>query len=168
MALLLKTEPVDITALIATVIRDEPLDEFNPLLALVQTYLDRADGANYARYILREPRAGTQAKNVLMGEGFVDRFTPPPSIEALAVAFGVEVAEPVVAPIEGMALRGIGSRATPIANNVDGATGVLVQYQEVADSDGHFIFFDVPEARLQAIEFLRTLAETGTAEVPTP
>ncbi len=166
LGLLLKTEPVDITALIATVIRDEPLDEFNPVLALLQTYLDRADGANYARYVIREPRAGTDAKNVLMGEGFVDRFTPPPSIEALAVALGVEQAEPILAPIEGLALRGIGSRATPIADNVDGVTAVLVQHQEVEGSDGHFIFFDVPEARNQAVEFLQSLAETGTAQVP--
>src|SRR5205823_2538987 len=58
LALLYKTAPVDIPALVKTVIRDDPVDEDNPTLALVQMWLERSDPANYAPHMVRDPIAG--------------------------------------------------------------------------------------------------------------
>lgn len=168
LGLLNKTEPIDITALLSTIIRDEPLDEFNPVLQLLQTYLDRADGANYARYIIREPRPGTAPKDVFLGLGFTDRFTPVPTIEALAVALGVDMVEPVIEPITGFELGPGVVQTAPVVNNVGQATGVVLQYDEEPGSDGHFVLFDIEAAREQTAEFLRSLAYDGDATLIAP
>jgi len=170
-ALLTKTEPVDITAIVAAVIRDRPLDEFNPILALLQTWVERSDTINYGPLLTREPPPGLTARPIFQSEGFVDHYTPLPTIEALATAIGGNQVEPVMQPIEGLALRGRDALTAPVAGNLDGATAVLLQYQAPPDADGHYVVFDVAAAQVQSARFLGTLATTGKATlvgVPPP
>lgn len=166
LSLLLKTEPVDIASIIRAFVRDYPLDEFNNLLALIQGWIDVPDPASYARYLVREPRAGVGAKHVFQTEGFTDRFTPLPSIEALATAIGTHQVGPVIEPIEGLSLRGLDVLSAPVAGNQGGVTSVLLQYAERSGSDGHFVVFDVPAAEAQLAGFLGSLAADGVATVP--
>jgi hypothetical protein len=166
LGLLYKTEPLDVAGLVSTVLRDDPVDEDNPTLALAQMWLDRADGANYAPLMVREPPPGNAPKNIFQTEGFTDSFTPNQSIEAFATALGGDLIElPDTQPIEGLTLRGRDVKAAPFSDNVDGVTAVLGQYTQAFRSDGHFVVFDVATARRQAASFLGSLAATGTATV---
>ncbi len=161
-ALLNKTEPIDITALVQGVIIDRPLDEFNPVLSVLQMWVERSDTINYGPLLVREPPPGLSARPIYQSMGFVDHFTPLATIEALAVSIGGDHVGPVIEPIEGLSLRGRDPVTAPVTGNLGGTTAVIVQYQATS-SDGHFVVFDVAAARRQSTQFLSTLASTGTA-----
>lgn len=164
--LLYKTEPLDISMLLQTFMRDDPCDEDNPTLAMLQMWVERTDGANYAGMFARNPVPGFAPRNIFQTEGFEDSYTPNRSIEAFAVATGGDLVQlPDTAKIPGLTLRGRSVVAAPVANNVNGATVVVGQYKQATRSDGHFVVFDIPAAKRQAAGFLGTLAATGTATV---
>lgn len=165
-ALLHKTEPVDIRALVGSIVLDNPLDEFNPVLALLQMWIERSDTINYGPLLVREPPDGLPPMDIYQSMGFVDHFTPLPDIEALAVAIGGNHVGPAIEPIEGLALRDRPLLTAPVTGNLDGHTAVLVQY-EATSSDGHFVVFDTAAGRRQSAQFLGTLAHTGTATLVT-
>ncbi len=172
--LLHQTKPLDVPALLAAVLRDEPIDEDNPSLGLLQMWLERADGINYAPLMARHPASDPTGhvlspRNVFQTEGFVDTFAPNPGIEAFATALGGDLVElPDVQEIAGLTLRGRGARTPPFANNLGGATVALGQYAQAPGSDGHYVAFDLASAQKQTAEFLGTLARTGTATVVAP
>ncbi|MBA2539854.1 MAG: hypothetical protein H0V17_09490 [Deltaproteobacteria bacterium] len=173
LALLYKTAPLDIPSLVEAFIRDNPVDEENPSLALVQMWAERADGVNYAPFMTRFPQVvdGVQLapRNIYQTEGFTDTFTPNPSIEAFATALGGDIVMTAdVAEVPGLALRGRMIKSPPFDTNVNTATAALAQFRQAGGSDGHFVVFDIPSAERQAAEFLGTLARTGTATVVAP
>jgi hypothetical protein len=174
LSLLLKTQPVDLTQLVTALVRDDPVDEDNPTLALAQMWIERADPANYGRYFTREPQLGPDGtqmapRNIFQSEGFIDTYAPNPGIEAFATAIGGnEVVTANEKDIDGLTLRGNMSLAPPISDNLNGKTAVLAQYNMAAGSDGHFVVFEIPAAEQQSAEFLGTLAATGTATVVVP
>jgi hypothetical protein len=161
-ALLLKTEPLSIPDLLMSFIRDNPLDEFNNVLALVQMFIEPADPINYARRIALDPPPGLSPRDVFQSQGFVDHYTPVPAIAALGLAFGGHLVGPLVQAEPGFELAGRAVLTAPVSGNVNGRTVVLRQYPATS-SDGHFVVFDVPDAARQSVEFLRTLDRTGTA-----
>jgi hypothetical protein len=167
LAMLYKKKPVDFPSLVETLTRDSPMDEDNPSLAVAQMWTERADGVNYARYMVREPKAG--AKNVFQTEGFVDNYAPNPAIEAFATALGGdEVMLPDEKDVDGLTLRGRAPKSPPITANVGGVTAVLAQYRQALTDDGHFVVFDIPAAKKQSSQFLGTLAQSGQATVVSP
>lgn len=161
LSLLLKTQPIDIPSIVSAVIRDQPLDEFNNFLALVQAFIDAADPVSYGRMLVDEPPPGVGPKHIYQSEGLTDTYTPLPSIEALGVALGLQPARPVLADVPGFALRRLSPLDAPIAGNLSGTTGVFVQYRAASGDDGHLVVFDVPEAQRQHAAFLGTLAREG-------
>jgi dienelactone hydrolase len=165
-ALLHKTEPLDIPGLLELFIRDQPLDRFHPVINLLQAYMERADSAAYAARLVGDGTGATPS--VFVSEGLIDRYTPIETIEALAVALRLDLVGPVLREVPGLVEAGGAIVAPPLRANRGDATFALLQYQEVAGSDGHFVVFDVPAAERQSIEFLRTMAETGLATVVTP
>jgi predicted esterase len=166
LSLLHKTQPFDIPTIVASFLRDQPIDEDNPTLALAQMWVDRSDGANYAPLMARKPPPGNNPKNIYQLEGFTDNFTPNPCIEAFATGLGGDIVElPDAVAIQGLELRGRSVVAAPISKNLNGVTAVLAQFEQRAGSDGHFVVFDIQFARHQAAEFLGSLARTGTATV---
>ncbi len=173
-SLLEKTQPIDIPTIAISLTRDMPMDEDNPTIALAQMWIERADGANYARYFVREPQMapdGTPlaARNIFQSEGFTDTYAPNPSIEAFATAVGGDlVMTDSTMPVTGLTMRDRVTLAPPITNNDDGVTAVLAQYTMLPGSDGHFVVFEVPAAMTQSASFLGTLAATGQATVVTP
>jgi hypothetical protein len=165
---LYKTQPVDIPTLIEPLIRDEPFDDDNPTLALLQMWMEHSDGANYARQMVREPAAPTP-RNIFQTEGFIDTYAPNPTIEAFATALGGDlVMTPDLKDVPGIDLRGGTVKAPPFMDNRGGATVALAQYKQAPGSDGHFVVFDIPSAQQQSSQFLGTLARTGTATVVVP
>ena len=172
--LLGKKLPIDISAITATYIPDDPLDEFNPVLAMLQTWVERSESANYAPLIARAPITGDDGqtlapKDVFQSEGIVDHVVPNPAIEAFATALGGNQlrwfdggTKPWPA-VEGLELRGRGQVGAPVSGNLAGKTVVLAQYRQATGSDGHNVSGDVPAALRAWSEFLRTRATTGVA-----
>jgi hypothetical protein len=103
-------------------------------------------------------------------DGVGDAYSPPKSIEAHALALGLPLAVPSVYAVPEYGYGGPGTVAIPAdglrGNLADGAaTGLLTQWVPLADSDGHFVLYDLPAARAQAIGFLRSLADGGPGTV---
>jgi predicted esterase len=175
LSLLYKTNPLDIPGLLQTFLRDGPVEEDNPSLALCQMWFERADGINYAPFMVRRPGLALDGtplapRNIFQTEGFTDTYTPNPAIEAMAVAIGGNlVGDPDLQDVPGLTeLRGRDVLAPPFSNNAGGVTAVLAQYRARPGDDGHYVVFDIPLAVRQSGEFLGTLARTGTATVVGP
>ena len=172
LSILNNTQPLDIPSIVSSLIQDQPVDEFNPTLALVQMWGERADSENYAPlYALRPATVDgvTYApQNVYISEGFVDHYAPNPDIEAFATAAGAQLVAPVIQPIEGLTLLGGTVATAPVTGNVNGATVVIPQYTQAQGSDGHFVVFEVAAAQAQSVNFLSTAATTGKATLIAP
>ena len=183
--LLQKTEPQpSVAALVKTVFlglksdEEEEADAFHPIISLAQNMIDVSDPIHYARHIIAEPRAGATARSIYMTEGINpdgtgDSYAPPHGIEAHALAIGL----PLQLPDQRAIAEGQWGGPVPlmipmggISGNLGGgrASGVLGQWAVPSDSDGHFVVFDVPQAQLQAAQFLRNLADDPHGRVPTP
>jgi hypothetical protein len=174
--LLEKTKPLpSVAGVVRTIflgLKSEEFEELNvwhPALGLAQSLVDAADPIHYARYLVQAPREGFAPKSLYQTEGIKadgsgDNYTPPRSIEVLAVAAGLPLIEPVIRPIPELALVGLTPVSVPPAGlrgNLAGgkATGALVQWSPPGTSDGHFVVFNVPQARAQAADFCKNLAE---------
>ena len=167
-----KTKPLDITRVVSAVV-GEPVDEYHPLLSLLQTFLEPADPGNYGRFFFREVPPGQTPKSIFQPVGIVDNFTPVPTMFAFAAAMGVQPVTPLIAPIPSLPLFPDGTAAAPISRNVAGgeACGVMCEYKvPTAQSgrpayDGHFVIFRHPQAVAQANLFLATHAKSGVAQL---
>ncbi len=173
-ALLEKTQPVDITKLVRLLVCGssaecgDELDVFHPGITLAQSIVDASDPVHYASFITRSPRPGRLPKSVYQTEGVRpdgtgDTFAPPRGIEALAVALGLPRLAPGVSPVAEAGFLGLGDVSVPpagLSGNLAGgqATGVLAQFAPAGARDGHFVVFDNPTARSQSARFLRSLA----------
>jgi predicted esterase len=169
-SLLNKKSPVDISQVVSVLVSDTVIDEFHPFLSMVQMYFESSEPANYARLLFREPPAGFAPKSIFQSLGIVDTFAPIPDLRALSLAMGVQPVEPQWVPIDGLALAGQKWALPPQVGNVAGgaATGVVLQYLQDGDNDGHFVIFDVPQAKAQSNRFLATAAVTGLARLDPP
>ncbi len=120
-------------------------------------WVERADGANYAPLMVRDPVSidGTQnaPRDIFQTEGFTDSYTPNVSIEAFATALGSDLVRlPAAATVEGVRLRGRTILVPPFADNTMSRAGVpatlaLAQFNQAASSDGHFVVFDLTSAK---------------------
>jgi hypothetical protein len=172
-ALLLKTRPVNVPQLITTILGLAPreLVSLHPVISLLQFLVDPSDPVNYARYIVREPRMGMSARHVFLTQGFVDTYTPPEGIAALARAMQLPIVSPTLHPDPLVALTGVAATVLPARNNVvlgemRSVTGAWMQFDAPMGRDGHFVVFSVPGARLRAASFLGSAAR-DPAGVPT-
>ena len=155
----------------------EELDLFHPALMMAQSLVDPVDPINYARMTVLEPRAGSLPKSILMTEGITpdgggDTFTPPRGTEAQAVAMGLPLMLPAqleYPQLQYGAAPAVEIPAAGLAGNMaDGmATGVLAQWAPI-ERDGHFVVFEIDQAREQVAEFLRRLADDPKGNIPPP
>jgi pimeloyl-ACP methyl ester carboxylesterase len=155
-----KRQPQDLNAFLAGILRlddADPLDRWHPILALLQTYIEPADGVNYGEYWFHRPRAGARPKSIFMTVGLEDEYTTPDSTFALATSARVPLIEDVAVPVEGLELFGVPPEIPPYQGNVAGgsATAGLAQYP----GEGHFLIFEVPSARQRYGRFMQSLAE---------
>jgi predicted esterase len=173
-ALLEKTKPVDVAAAVRVLLgladeeRAKELNVFHPALALAQTIVDATDPIHYGAFITTSPRAGFAPKSIFQTEGIAadgsgDTYSPPHGIEALAVSMSLPRLAPGIRNIAEAQWAGLGDLSVPAAgvsgNIAEGrATGVLAQFAPKAGSDGHFVVFNIPEARTRAATFCRDLA----------
>ncbi len=174
-SLLLKTSPVNIPAIITSILALSPgeLVPLHPAVTLLQLIVDPSDPVNYGRYIVREPRQGMHAKHVFQTQGFIDTYAPPEGIAALARSIGIPLTAPITHPDPLFALTGLMPGTLPARGNValpggGSITGAWMQFDASAGRDGHFVAFSVPGARLRAAAFLGSAGrdEMGVPTVP--
>ncbi|HVJ93066.1 MAG TPA: hypothetical protein VM580_24870 [Labilithrix sp.] len=183
-ALLEKKKPVDVSAAVRVVLGlagseyASELDMFHPALALTQSLVDSADPIHYGAFITTAPRDGFASKSIFQTEGIAsdgtgDTYAPPYGIEALAVAMSLPRILPGVREValaKWAGLAGISIPPAGIRGNLAGgrATGALAQFVPKDGSDGHFVVFNVPQARAQAAKFCRDLASDPVGRLSPP
>jgi hypothetical protein len=172
-ALLEKTQPVNIPALVTSAL-GLSMGEFvtlHPIVSLLQMLVDPSDPVNYGRYIIREPRPTMHAAHVYQTQGFIDHYAPPAGIAALALSIGLPLTLPLVHPEPSAALEGSGILAVlplrgDLGSPMNPITGSWMQFESEVGRDGHFVVFDIPGARLRAAAFLGS-AGRDPAGIPT-
>lgn len=183
-ALLEKTKPVDVAGAVRVLLgladeeRAKELNVFHPGLALTQTIVDATDPIHYGAFITTTPRAGFAPKSIFQTEGIAadgegDTYAPPRGIEALAVSMSLPRVAPgvrVIPEAQWANLADVSLSPSGVRGNLAGgrATGALAQYPPRNGSDGHFVVFDVPEARSQAATFCRDLADDPIGRLAPP
>ncbi len=167
LSLLNKTEPVNILSLVEGILH-EPATPDHPFLNLLQAYFENSDPNNYGRLLFREPPPGSVPKSIFQTLGIVDHYAPVPNIEAFALSMGVQPVRPMLLPIDQLALSGLSWTDGPVKGNVaEGrATAVLRQYTQKPMSDGHFVLFDLWDARHDWSRFLAADISGGLAQLP--
>lgn len=134
------------------------IDEFHPVLALVQGVLDPVDPQTWAR-LYRDPLPGRRPVSVLHFEGLGDTMTLPAMSEALATAMQSQPLRPLLQPIGGLSLLGIEPSPTVRGNAADGqATLALVQLAPEPGQDGHYVMYRDSRASQLVRAFLQALA----------
>ncbi|MFT5355043.1 MAG: hypothetical protein ACI9KE_002257 [Polyangiales bacterium] len=139
-ALVDKNEPLSIPSLVQAILGVDGTEQLNyehPLFAVLSTLTDVSDPTNYGHLITASPLPGYAPKHVLMTQGLSDQFTPPRSMQALALAASIPILEPAMSPFEASEVVGIPSPGTRAENNLNGATAALIQFD-----GGHFVIFD--------------------------
>lgn len=148
-----KVEPLSIPALAQALLGvgpDEQLIYEHPVYALLSTLTDVSDPTNYGQLMAAAPLPGYAPKHVFMTQGLSDQFTPPKSMEALALAARIPILEPAMQLFEASEVVGIPSAGTRAEGNLNGVTAGLVQFD-----GGHFVAFD-DDARDQIQRFFET------------
>jgi len=174
MTLVLRKLPIDILGLLKSCfqISDEEITTFHPIIGLIQAISEATDPINYARHYYHDLLT-EHSRSIFMTEGFIDFYTPPVTAEALAIAGGLPLIHPVVQEIPGLAILGLSSLNPPVignlrASNGEWVTGGIAQYVAPFPppyDNGHYVIYDVPEARERYSDFLSTLAYTGSARI---
>ena len=144
------------------------LNEFHPLMALVQALIDPVDPQSFAR-LYREPLPGRSPQNVLHYGGITDTYNPPESAAALATALRAAPLSPLLAQVPGLRILGINPTEGLLRGNLGNgkATAAFVQLASTRGEDGHFVVFVEPAAADLAMQFMKTALSPagGPAEV---
>lgn len=129
----------------------ERLDRFHPISMLVQTLLDPIDPIHAAARVLRHAE---RPRHVLQVSGMLDRFDPPGVSEPLAVALGLDLAEPAPHPYTRLQASG-GRRVTlPAGLQRETAAGLRSAYVSAWAEGDHWVWLNDPAARRQGSDWL--------------
>jgi hypothetical protein len=174
-ALLTKTKPVDIASVLPLVASDLQgltggLAEYHPVLTLLQSWIDPADPLNFARPAAVEPLEGHLAKHVFQTYGTSDHYSPPITLAIYAQAAALSLVEPGEDDLEALFAIKLSTSGAPLSGNYgSGAvTAGIRQYEAADDSDGHFVVFDVPQAREDVVRFLGQAVSGEVPEIGAP
>lgn len=172
-ALLTKTEPENIAAVVPLVLSDTgaeglPGADHHPALTIVQQHIDPADGLNFAA-LVREPPEGTTPKHVFQTYGLDDHYSPPLTMQIYTRAAGLTEVEAHSSANPPDDLQ----RGTPVAVpyvasfGIDGSeyTAGMRQYGAPDGRDGHFVVFDVDAANDDMARFLAMAARGETPQI---
>ena len=143
------------------------LDEFHPLMTLVQTLADPIDPASYGRFYA-EPLPGRRPRSVLHFEGVTDTYTPAETGEALAVALRATPLAPTLRTVDGLTILGLLPESGALRGNAaqGQATIAFVQLASTQGENGHFVLYHEPEAAELTRQFFRgVVSGSSPAEV---
>ncbi len=155
----------------------EEMDSRWPVISLLEAALEPCDTIIYAPHVFQRPFPGVPAKNVYMAVGDNDYYTKPVTQDAIITALGLPLAGAALWPTILANERLMGYDAPlqyPVAGNAtsergEKVTAAAVQFfPDPITKEGHWIDYNLPEARHQYGCFLRTLIDTGTATIVAP
>ena len=170
-ALLNKTSPVNIKALLPLLIQDPSLNDgsntgdMSPVLTLLQQWIDPADPLNFAR-LLRTPPTGHAMKNTFEVYGLADSYSPFLTLWNYSIAGGFVQVDPFIDDeVEDQNIQlelGLAHAPAPLSGNLGTMmfTHGMRQYEPARGDDGHFVVFDVPQANEDMVRFL-SMAASG-------
>jgi hypothetical protein len=172
-----KTQPVNIPAVLPYLLGEvgpTGVDEYHPVLNLMQMYFDRSDPVNFGRRLFHEPLLTMTPHHILHVYGTNDSYAVVDTQRSFALAMGIQVATPIAKPV--VDDFGLPPVSPPVNANEtfvstgDKITAVEIQYEPIADkeghvSDGHFVSTDNPSARAAIQEMLVTFARDGIPTV---
>ena len=176
-ALMTKKNPVDIASAMPFIIQDARSDgtlqmgDKHPVLSLLQHYIDPADPSNFAALLAERPEADASPLSLFMTFGLDDTYSPPLTLARfIHAAKGMQLAPAPEGLEPSLDNRLVLPQQTdPVSGNVtvesEEFTLACRQY-ESANSDGHFVVFDQPQANRDAIGFLSSLAAGELPRVP--
>jgi hypothetical protein len=163
-ALLTKTSPVNLAVAVPFALSDAAGDgtlrggRNNPVLSLLQAYIDPADPLGYARLAAAAPPAGGAPHHVFQPYGLGDTYAPSIVQQTYALAAGLGLAAPDVSVTTPEPIGALTAIPTPASGNLTVAgkpvTALVRQYAPDKGKDGHFVVFDRPTARGDAERFL--------------
>ncbi len=163
LSLLDKRSPVDLSAGVQLVMAetdpDFELNQFHPVLSMVQWYVDAADPGSYARWWFREPKREVPP-HLFMTFGLEDTYTPPRAMHHFARALGVHITGRVYDEGHRLFVRELPVKRNKPAGETARVTAALQQFQPDG-YDGHFVLFRDDEARRKYRWFLATAARDG-------
>lgn len=136
--ILVRTDPIELKSLAESVLLlnfngEESLDEYHPVLALVQTLAEVSDPTNYARWF----KGVTRPQSVYVTSGLSDPFTPAIGASIMAANAGLTPVAPMSQDQSFFAERQLTPAPAPISANSGTTTTVFQQLD-----GGHFVAFD--------------------------
>ncbi len=156
---------------------EEALNFTHPILHMLHMSWDVADPLTCGARVARDPLPGHAPRHVYLPMGQNDTFFPEAILDILAAGYGVQQAGAEVWPetqtlltwvgMNGLASYPVSMNRQSLGQTPQTYTGVTVQY--AADSitkDGHYVSFQLDDARFQYSCFLDTLFRTGVPIVP--
>lgn len=162
-----RKDPVDFEELLRGLLaipEDEVVDDFHPVLNLIQTFIDPADPISYGSNYLRSPPEGV-LRDYLFIEGFKDSASPARGHEALASAVGAPLVAPFFRVPYAAELVGPSPIDAPTSGNITSEGGNvtvgLIQYPE----QDHWPIFDDLDANRRYVEFIRSSLFDGRAQI---
>ncbi|MBZ0120565.1 MAG: hypothetical protein K8H88_26465 [Sandaracinaceae bacterium] len=170
-----KQRPLEVRPLAETILRYRAgeLNEQDPVLSLLQWAGEGADPQLFGGLVIDEaPSAG---RHVLMFQGMLDTYIPPPVANALSLAIGLDLAGteldvnyPEYRPLQSL-LPFVGRSRIPysVAGNrfAGTVTAIVTQHPEDGVEDGHEVMYQTEPPKRQYRCFLRSLIE-GVPSVP--
>lgn len=165
LSLLNKTSPEDIAGAVDFALTDGTGEatQFDPLLALLQWWIDPVDPLNVARQYWRSVPEESVGTHIFMSYGYGDTYTPEPNMQAFAGAAGLSLGTPA----EG-SLSGLRESAYPVSGNVaangEPITAIIVPGSP-SGYDGHFVVFRNDAVQRRSLEFLGTGVRDGVPTV---
>ncbi len=153
-----RKDPFDIEAVLRDAIGEPegPMTLFHPVLGLAQLIAEVVDPINYAPewYLRTPPGEGT---SVLQSNGFLDHYTPYPTVNAVAVASGTQLVEPVEWTFTEMEWTGRDTVEPPFSGNLPDSDGEPVTAGLITRANlGHWVVQEDYYTAWTAAEFLST------------
>jgi hypothetical protein len=167
-ALTTKTQPVDIKDSLWLALGEsspKAADIWHPVLSLLQSWADPADPLNYAAMTVRVPGSTPAAfHHVFQPFGVKeDHYTPWATQMTFTLAGGLAFVGPGVDAHDFMT---VASASGNVTVGTAKATAAMRQYAAAAGRDGHFVAFDVDQAKTDVAKFLARSARGEVPKVP--
>ncbi len=171
-ALVTKTNPVNIKDAMWIALSEggpKAVDLWHPVLSLLQSWADPADPLNYAAMDVRMPGATPATfvpRHLFQPFGKDDTYTPWDVQANFALAAGLAFVGPEVDARD--VFKG-SSKPLVEGNIVSGTvktTAAFRQYAPVTGRDGHFVAFDVDQAKGDVAKFLARVVRGEVPKIP--
>jgi hypothetical protein len=152
------------------------LTEHDIALSLLQWALEPADPQVYAEQVVTAPVDGGAARHVLVLEGLLDTYEPPPVANPLTLSLGLDLggneldtSYPAYTPLSSLlTFSGRSALSLPVSGNRSGGTttALITQNPQDAIEDGNETVFQTDPPKRQYRCFLQSLADSGLPRVP--